>query len=50
MPKQEVGDHQLRVVCCNVEYVNFGVQNLCPSNVKVIFQLPSYDDPYSGGF
>ena len=32
MPKQVVGDHQ----CCNEEYLNFGMQNLRPSNVKVI--------------
>ena len=25
-PKQDVGDHQWRVVCCNVEYLNFGMQ------------------------
>ena len=37
MPKQDVGDHQRRVVCCNAEYLNFGMQNLRPSNVKVIF-------------
>jgi len=24
-------------VCFNVEYVNFGMLNLCPSNDKVIF-------------
>ena len=36
-PKQVVGDHQRRVVRCNVEYPNFGTQNLRPSNVKVIF-------------
>jgi len=28
---------QWHVVCCNVEYLNFGMQNLHPSNVKVIF-------------
>ena len=35
-PKQVVGHHQWRVVCCNVEYLNFGMQNLCPSNINVI--------------
>ena len=35
--KQVVGDCQCCVICCNVEYLNFGMQNLCPSNVKVIF-------------
>ena len=34
-PKQVVG--QSRVVCYNVEYLNFGMQNVRPSNVKVIF-------------
>jgi len=28
MPKQDVGDHQWRVLCCNVQYLNFGMQNL----------------------
>jgi len=37
------------VVCFNVKYVNFGTQNLRSSNVKVIFQRPSCDVPYSGG-
>jgi len=36
-PKQDVGDHQWLVICCNVEYLNFGMLNLRPSNVKVIF-------------
>ena len=39
-----------RVVCCNVEDLNFGMQNLRPSNVKVIFQRPSCGSPDSGGF
>ena len=43
-------DHQLRVVCCNAENLNFGMQNLCPSNVKVIFQWPSCGYSYSCGF
>ena len=37
MPKQDVGDHQLHVVCCNVEHLNFGMQNLRLPNVKAIF-------------
>jgi len=37
-------------VCCNVEYLNFDVQNLRPSNVKVIFQRPSCDYRHTGGF
>ena len=49
-PKQDVGDHQWRVVCCNVECLNFGTQNLRPSNVKVIFQRSFCGYPYSGGF
>ena len=49
IPKQDVRNHQWRVVCCNVEYLNFGMHNLCQSNVKVIFQWPSCDYPYSGG-
>ena len=40
-PKQDVvGNHlwrHWRVVCCNVEELNFGMQNLRPSNNKVIF-------------
>ena len=32
-------------VCCNVEDLNFGMQNLCPSKVKVIFQRPSCGSP-----
>jgi len=40
----------MSVVCCNVEYINFGMHNLCPSNVKVIFQRPSWGYPCSGGF
>jgi len=31
----------MSVVCCNVEYLNFGMHNLRPSNVKAIFQRPS---------
>jgi len=50
MPKQDVGDHQRRVVCCNVECLNFGTQNLRQSNVRVLFRRPSYDVPYSSGF
>jgi len=53
-PKQEVvGNHQWRhwrVVCCNVEDLNFGMQNLRPSNIKVIFQRPCCGSPYSGDF
>jgi len=52
-PKQVVGDHQWRhwrVVCCNIEDLNFGKQNLPPSNIKVIFQRPSYGSLHSGGF
>jgi len=30
--------------------LNFGMHNLRPSDVKVIFQRPSCDYPYSGGF
>jgi len=45
MPKQDVvGNHQWRVVC-NVQYLNFGMQNLRPSNIKVIFQRPSCGSP-----
>ena len=44
-PKQDVvANHQWRhwrVICCNVEYINFVIQNLRPSNIKVIFQRPS---------
>jgi len=43
-----VGNHQWRhwrVVCCNVEDPNFGMQNLHPSNIKVIFQRPSCRSP-----
>ena len=36
-PKQDVGDRQWCVVCCNIEYRNFGMQNMSASNVKVIF-------------
>jgi len=50
MLKQDVGDHQWRVIYCNAEYLNFGTQNLRPSNVKVIFQQPSCSYPYSSGF
>jgi len=50
MPNQDVSDHQWRVIYCNVEYLNFGTQNLRPSNVKVIFQQPSCSYPYSSGF
>ena len=49
MPKQDVvGNHQWRhwrVVCCNIEDLNFGMQNLRPSNIKVIFQRPSCRSP-----
>ena len=41
MLKHVVGDHQWRVVCCNIEYINYSMQNLRPTNVKVIFQRPS---------
>jgi len=41
---------QSRDVCRNVEYIHFGMQNMRPSNVKVLFQRPSCDDPYSGSF
>jgi len=34
---QVVGGHQWRFVCFNVEYLNFGMQNPRPSDVKVIF-------------
>ena len=37
MPKQTMRDHQWHVVCCNAEYLDFGMQNVCQSNVKVIF-------------
>ena len=43
-----VGNHQWhywRVICCNVEYLNFRMQNLRPSNIKVIFQRPSCGSP-----
>ena len=47
--KQDVvRNHQWRhwrVVCCNVEDLNFGVQNLHPSYIKVIFQRPSCRSP-----
>ena len=59
-PKQDVvGNHQWRhwrVVCCNVEDLNFGMQHLRPSNIKVIFQRPSCrwslcnGSPVVGGF
>jgi len=49
-PKQVVGDHQWRVVCCNAKYLNFGIQYLSPSNIKVIIQRPSCDYYYTGGF
>ena len=45
MLEQDVGDHQGRVVCCNIEYLNFGMQNLRLSNVKVIFQRPFCNYP-----
>ena len=32
-------------VCCNVEDLNFSMQNLRPSNIKVIFQRPSCGSP-----
>ena len=48
-PKQDViGNHQWRrwrVICCNVEYLNFAMQKLRPSNIKVIFQRPSCGSP-----
>jgi len=43
-----VGNHQWRhwhVICCNVEDRNFSMQNLHPSNIKVIFQRPSCRSP-----
>jgi len=33
------------LVCCNVEDLNFGMQNLRPSNIKVIFHRPSCGSP-----
>ena len=48
--KQVVGDHQWRVVCCNVEYPTFSMQNRHPSNVIVPFWRPSCDYNYTGGF
>jgi len=48
-PKQDVvGNHHWRhwrVICCNTEYLNFGIQNLRPSNIKVIFQQPYCGSP-----
>ena len=54
-PKQDVvGNHQWRhwrVVCCYVEDVNFGMQNLRPSSVKVKnFPAAILRISYSGGF
>ena len=48
-PKQDVvGNHQWRhwhVICCNVEYLNCRMQNLRPSNIKVIFKRISCGSP-----
>jgi len=38
------------LTCRLVEDLNFGMQNLRPSNIKVIFQRPSCGSPNSGGF
>jgi len=38
-------DPGVHVVCCNVEDLNFGMQNLRPSNIKVILQRPSCGSP-----